>query len=309
MERRYPAQPIRRSSRTSYTDDDDQLSRMSDLEGDSTTPMTVQRGTEPNSYSLRRRSSSVSLTASPSSSSQKMSIDSDDARSISSVCANRSRQLFTPTQEPPLRLTRSLSSELTGLTGWTGVTTEYPIGERTGVDEVMMDPDNARMGANKKSLAPAPKGSPRPVASSSSSTAERSPYRHHHRSASSSSAEAGTSSSGKRPDPERRTVNRRSSLLVSILDAPSLSLSLSLLLFNPNTLFRMGKKPRSKTLARVLRQADVCRKMIHAAIVTRWPDAVPAGRNTTCWSWDASRARYHTTDKKPTGKNVNGYGQ
>ncbi|KAI8093776.1 uncharacterized protein BX664DRAFT_330543 [Halteromyces radiatus] len=67
----------RRYSRTSLTDDEDQHNRMSDIEECPPPP-------------LRRRSSScTSIPASPSTSSYKMSIDSDDARSISSTTGSR----------------------------------------------------------------------------------------------------------------------------------------------------------------------------------------------------------------------------
>lgn len=63
-------------SRNSYTDDEDQASRMSDIDCDK-------------DFFQGRRSPSSSLPASPSSS-YKMSVDSDDGRSMSSVSVGRS---------------------------------------------------------------------------------------------------------------------------------------------------------------------------------------------------------------------------
>ncbi|CDH58328.1 hypothetical protein RO3G_16795 [Lichtheimia corymbifera JMRC:FSU:9682] len=201
MERRFIS-PFR----TPYTDDDDSLSsRMSDYDGDINIRGDVLR---------RRRSSSVSLTASPCS--QKMSIDSDDNRSVSSS----SRQGHQHTFPPPRRLTRSLSSEYIP----TSSSSLQQQQQQHHADEMIMA-DDSRM-HHGKFIAPAPLRPPssssmrRRSLSSSSSSNEQ--HRHPR------STSQGDSSSPKRSnDPERRSVSRRSSLF-----------------------------PKSKALARVMNQAD-----------------------------------------------------
>ncbi|KAI9029800.1 hypothetical protein CLU79DRAFT_832163 [Phycomyces nitens] len=177
----------RNYSRASYSDDEDQINRMSDLED--------------KEFVSRRRSSSASLTASPSSS-YKMSIDSDDAKSTSSLQKyptslysrqnnSHSAQSFLSTatelasRRPPL--SRSVSDQ--GLPWF-----DYTGSSRT--DHPMADP------------------------SPSCSSRTRKPSSHTKQSLSIDTTEG-------RRDPERRSVQRRSSLM-----------------------------PRSKALARVLNQAE-----------------------------------------------------
>ncbi|KAJ8653403.1 hypothetical protein O0I10_010949 [Lichtheimia ornata] len=186
MERRFIS-PFR----TPYTDDDDSLSsRMSDYDvGDMTIRGDVLR---------RRRSSSVSLTASPCS--QKMSIDSDDNRSVSSS----SRQGHQHTFPPPRRLTRSLSSEYIPTSSSSSSSLQ-----QQHADEMIMA-DDTRM-HHGKFIAPAPlrpSSSMRRRSLSSSSSSHEQQQQRHPRSTS-----QGDSSSPKRSnDPERRSVSRRSSL-------------------------------------------------------------------------------------------------
>ncbi|KAI7884678.1 hypothetical protein K492DRAFT_182975 [Lichtheimia hyalospora FSU 10163] len=178
MERRFIS-PFR----TPYTDDDDSLSsRMSDYDGDMNIRGEVLR---------RRRSSSVSLTASPCS--QKMSIDSDDNRSVSS--SSRHQHCFPP----PRRLTRSLSSEYIPNTS---------LQHQQHTDEMIMADDRMHPG---KFIAPAPL---RPSLSMrrrslSSSSTEQQQHRHPR---STSHGDPSNSSSRRSNDPERRSVSRRSSL-------------------------------------------------------------------------------------------------
>ncbi|ORY96462.1 hypothetical protein BCR43DRAFT_514858 [Syncephalastrum racemosum] len=189
-------------------DDDDTASRMSDLETNDT------RG-------LRRRSLSASPTASPSSSSQKMSIDSDDARSVSSMSTHRSQTLLPsePRRLPSQHaLTRCFATEQTHVPhSWSSFDEpRYP----TSTPSTPTHPHQQHQQQQQQQ--------------------QQHHYqrkwttrldRQHHRSLSSSSAEASSSSSfpstSARPDPERRSVTRRSSLL-----------------------------PKSKALARVIHQAD-----------------------------------------------------
>lgn len=223
MDRRYTPQSARRMSRASYTDDED-LCRMSDLEGES-----FRNNDRP---FLRRRSSSVSLAASPSSSSQKMSIDSDDARSVSSISTGRGRQLLVPPFPDAVsscsrRLTRSLSSDLGG---WTpssgGAGSSAPSSSGAAIIEDLVLDESSRQ-QERKFVAPIPISSRHPSSSSLSSTstpstAEKKQSSQHNRSASTGSGSAAEAGPSKlRADPEKRSVSRRSSLFVSCLFAPS----------------------------------------------------------------------------------------
>lgn len=78
----------RENSKSSFTDDED-LSRMSDLEN------------EYRDNNMRRMSLTSSLPASPSASSyNKMSVDSDDARSVSSTSRRDNNNMETTTSAP-----------------------------------------------------------------------------------------------------------------------------------------------------------------------------------------------------------------
>lgn len=224
MDRRYTPQSARRMSRASYTDDED-LCRMSDLEGES-----FRNNDRP---FLRRRSSSVSLAASPSSSSQKMSIDSDDARSVSSISTGRGRQLLVPPFPDAVsscsrRLTRSLSSDLGGWTPSSGGAGSSAPSSSSGaaiIEDLVLDESSRQQ--ERKFVAPIPISSRHPSSSSLSSTstpstAEKKQSSQHNRSASTGSGSAAEAGPSKlRADPEKRSVSRRSSLFVSCLFASS----------------------------------------------------------------------------------------
>ncbi|KAG0173450.1 hypothetical protein DFQ28_008401 [Apophysomyces sp. BC1034] len=210
MEPQYTSR--RRHSRASYTDDEEQANRMSDLEGDK-------------EFVRRRRSSSTSLPASPSSSSYKMSVDSDDARSTSSMSigrqsnSNHSRQatpvsFLTPLAEQNITRRLQQNRPISDL-GNTGNSSTWPSFDGTSkhsrsMYDVMIDEpgqqDDSTSGRSRRPLAQ-PKGQhgPMPVIPSV--------YR--------------SNSTELRRDPERRSVTRRSSLL-----------------------------PKSRALARVLTQAE-----------------------------------------------------
>lgn len=183
-----------RRQRTAIDDDDDDTaSRMSDLEASDI------RG-------LHMRSLSASPAASPSSSSQKMSIDLDDARSVSSMSTHRSQTL--PPSEPrrvPSQhaLTRCFATEQTHVPhSWSSFDEQrYP----TSTPPTPTHPHQQQQ---------------QPQQHQYQRKWTTRLDRHHHRSLSSSSAEASSSSSSlpstsARPDPERRSVTRRSSLLVT----------------------------------------------------------------------------------------------
>ncbi|KAI8377619.1 uncharacterized protein BYT42DRAFT_614286 [Radiomyces spectabilis] len=207
-------------SRASYTDDDDHSNRMSDLEGDK-------------EFTLGRRMSTTSLSDSASSS-YKMSIDSDDARSVSSVFASRpptnySRQVtpstLLPTLDVPVprrpQLTRSLSEISLSNNNSSLWASQQPspmdsgFKQSRGIDSSMGESSNT----SQTPLDAAAAARPRRLSQQYPPFGGR-PVGGHTRSASNSSIEL-------RRDPERRSVVRRSSLL-----------------------------PKSKALARVLTQAD-----------------------------------------------------
>lgn len=166
----------RKGSKNSFTDDDD-LSRMSDLDTDnnnnnsSSTPNS--NSTTSNTYinqptttnSSRRMSLNSLPPSSPSYSYNKMSIDSDDAKSISSVTSyNSKKQDMETVPVTPPRIIRALGSNWITLSN-----TRQPVQQ----DEVLYATD--RKSPNIK------------------------PY-----------------DLRERKDPEKRNVHRRSSLLVRI---------------------------------------------------------------------------------------------
>jgi hypothetical protein len=167
----------RENSKSSFTDDDD-LSRMSDLEN------------EYRDNNTRRMSITSSLPASPSASSyNKMSVDSDDARSVSST-SKRDNNIETATIAPTTTTTTATATTTTTIstTSTTASTARAirPIGSSwinltnnniRQQDELYMIDNNT----NKKT-----------------NVQTKSSY-----------------DLRERRDPERRNVNRRSSLLVS----------------------------------------------------------------------------------------------
>ncbi|KAL9544197.1 hypothetical protein MBANPS3_007746 [Mucor bainieri] len=193
----------RENSKSSFTDDDE-LSRMSDLES------------EYRDNNIRRMSLTSSLPASPSASSyNKMSVDSDDARSVSSTSRRDNPAMDTSTLSPS---TMSPAPTTASSTTTTIATTRAirPIGSSWAnlssnnirqQDELYMVDSNTM---TKKA------------------TQTRSSY-----------------DLRERRDPERRSVNRRSSLLVSF------GFIKFFLKLNAHS-----NKPKSKALLRVIDQAD-----------------------------------------------------
>ncbi|KAL7311448.1 hypothetical protein PS15m_009210 [Mucor circinelloides] len=189
----------RENSKSSFTDDDE-LSRMSDLES------------EYRDNSIRRMSLTSSLPASPSASSyNKMSVDSDDARSVSSTSRRDNNTLENSTMLP------STSSTPTTTPNTTATTRAIrPIGSswaNLSSNNIRQQDELYMVDSNSVSKKP-------PQAKSSYDVRER-------------------------RDPERRSVNRRSSLLVSF------SLINLFLKLDANS-----NKPKSKALLRVIDQAD-----------------------------------------------------
>lgn len=174
----------RENSKSSFTDDDE-LSRMSDLES------------EYRDNNMRRMSLTSSLPASPSASSyNKMSVDSDDARSVSSTSRRDNHTMETTTLSPCVTLSSPATTPNTNTTAtrvirpigssWANLSSNNNIRQQ---DELYMV-DNSTMSKR---------------AAQTKSTYDL----------------------RERRDPERRSVNRRSSLL-----------------------------PKSKALLRVIDQAD-----------------------------------------------------
>ncbi|KAG1085454.1 hypothetical protein G6F42_021392 [Rhizopus arrhizus] len=189
----------RENSKSSFTDDDE-LSRMSDLES------------EYRDNSIRRMSLTSSLPASPSASSyNKMSVDSDDARSVSSTSRRDNNTLENSTMLP------STSSTPATIPSTTATTRAIrPIGSswaNLSSNNIRQQDELYMVDSNSVSKKP-------PQAKSSYDVRER-------------------------RDPERRSVNRRSSLLVSV--------SLINLFLKPDA---NSNKPKSKALLRVIDQAD-----------------------------------------------------
>lgn len=161
----------RENSKSSFTDDDE-LSRMSDLES------------EYRDNNIRRMSLSSSLPASPSASSyNKMSVDSDDARSVSSTSRRDNHTMETSAPSPSTTLpSPATTPNITTTTrvirpigsSWANLSTSNNIRQQ---DELYMV-DSSNMSKR--------------AAQTKSSYDLR-----------------------ERRDPERRSVNRRSSLLVS----------------------------------------------------------------------------------------------
>ncbi|GAN06967.1 hypothetical protein MAM1_0143c06457 [Mucor ambiguus] len=191
----------RENSKSSFTDDDE-LSRMSDLES------------EYRDNNIRRMSLTSSLPASPSASSyNKMSVDSDDARSVSSTSRRDNHTMETSTLSPS---TTSATSAATPSTVTTTTRAIRPIGSswaNLSSNNIRQQDELYMVDSNTMS---------KKAAHTKSSYDLR-----------------------ERRDPERRSVNRRSSLLVSF--------GLIKFFLKLNT---HSNKPKSKALLRVIDQAD-----------------------------------------------------